>query len=204
MTRGAFFAQFERHLLVGKPKREEIIAELQSHLAELSKSADPSVAIGDPKQLAREYNRTHLGFFSTWLRLLLPMPLLWLGMMATVFFSHIIGFSETNFVTAENAEYSLHIPSMPVTSAILMVIPWRVIGFAYGITVLSGFTLAFFATALYTPGSLVVKIAGGLLAGIGMNMLWPIVLTIIVSITLMVFLWLKRIVRALTHHQERT
>lgn len=54
---------FQRTLLVDEPKRSEILAELRQHAQ--------AKALGEPKRIAREYNRTHIGFFSSNIRMLL-------------------------------------------------------------------------------------------------------------------------------------
>lgn len=54
MKINTFFAAFEHHLLVAEPKRSEIIRELRQHGEQ---------QLGNPKRLAQEYNRTHIGFF---------------------------------------------------------------------------------------------------------------------------------------------
>ncbi len=71
MTREEYLAQFERHLIVGEPKRNELIAELSTHLDELTDHDDALTIIGNPKRLADKYGRTHIGFFRTWRRLLI-------------------------------------------------------------------------------------------------------------------------------------
>lgn len=68
MNTETFFQQFKRHLLVAEPKQSEIIRELRQHGEQ---------QLGDPKQLAKRYNRTHLGIFCTPLRLTLIPVLGW-------------------------------------------------------------------------------------------------------------------------------
>ncbi len=63
MTKDTFFKNFEHHLLVGSPKREEILAELKTHMGELE--SDDSAVLGNPKVLAWQYNRTHIGFLGS-------------------------------------------------------------------------------------------------------------------------------------------
>lgn len=58
MTRAEYLTQFERHLRVAEPKRGEIIAEIVTHLDEVD--GGPK-ALGDPKTLAKRFNRTHIG-----------------------------------------------------------------------------------------------------------------------------------------------
>lgn len=65
MTNEQFLITFERHLNVGGPQREEIIAELNSHLKEQSPEK-----LGDPKELARKSNRVHIGWLSSFSQLL--------------------------------------------------------------------------------------------------------------------------------------
>ncbi len=65
MTKETYLAEFERHLRVGDTKRGDIIAELNTHLEELSSNEHPETVLGDPKPLATRYNRTHIGFFSS-------------------------------------------------------------------------------------------------------------------------------------------
>lgn len=67
MTKDVFFKNFEHHLLIGSPKREEILAELKTHFDELG--MDDPMVLGDPKALARKYNRTHLGLVYSPVRL---------------------------------------------------------------------------------------------------------------------------------------
>jgi len=69
MTNEQFLTTFQTHLNVGGPERDEIIAEMKSHLEE-----EMAEKLGDPKQLAEKSNRVHLGLFSSmrkllWLRL---------------------------------------------------------------------------------------------------------------------------------------
>jgi hypothetical protein len=72
MTNNQFLTAFQHHLNVGGPQRDEIIAEMKSHLEE-----EGTKKLGDPKMLAQKSNRVHLGFFSSF------KMLLWLRM--TVF-----------------------------------------------------------------------------------------------------------------------
>lgn len=58
MTNEQFLHDFSRHLAVGGPKRDEIVAEVTSHLQE--QSADK---LGDPQLLAHKTNRVHVGLF---------------------------------------------------------------------------------------------------------------------------------------------
>lgn len=67
MTKEVFFKEFERHLLVGSPKREEILAELKTHMDELR--AVDAAELGNPKSLARQYNRTHVGLLGSRIRM---------------------------------------------------------------------------------------------------------------------------------------
>jgi len=60
MTNDQFLQMFNRCLVVGGRKRDEIVAEVASHLQE--QSADK---LGDPALLARKINRVHLGFFAS-------------------------------------------------------------------------------------------------------------------------------------------
>jgi hypothetical protein len=60
MTNEQFLQAFNRHLVVGGLKRDEIIAEVTSHLQE--QSADK---LGDPVLLAHRTNHVHLGFFAS-------------------------------------------------------------------------------------------------------------------------------------------
>ncbi len=69
-----YISIFERHLLVGEPKRGEILAELSQHIKELKPDADIIASIGNPNQLARTYNRTHIGLLHSRVLLFL-MPL---------------------------------------------------------------------------------------------------------------------------------
>ncbi|MFA6553607.1 MAG: hypothetical protein WCT27_04220 [Patescibacteria group bacterium] len=60
MTNEQFLQVFKHYLAVGGRKREEIVAEVASHLQE--QSADK---LGDPALLARKTNRVHLGLFAS-------------------------------------------------------------------------------------------------------------------------------------------
>lgn len=60
MTTEQFLNAFRHSLTVGGQKREEIIAEVSSHLQE--QSADK---LGDPVRLAQRTNRVHVGFFAS-------------------------------------------------------------------------------------------------------------------------------------------
>lgn len=75
MTRDEFLTQFEKHLLVGEPKRSELIAEITHHLTD-----DPTSQTSDPVALAKKLNRTHLGIFSSWSRLV------WLALIMAALF----------------------------------------------------------------------------------------------------------------------
>lgn len=86
MTATTFFVQFERSLRVGEPKRAEIIAELRTHFDE--HGSDPAT-LGDPKRLAQQYNRTHVGILG-------EQPYLHLTPIVTllaIFFIHAIRLS---------------------------------------------------------------------------------------------------------------
>jgi hypothetical protein len=60
MTKEQFLEVYNRHLNIGGRKRDEVVAEVASHLQE--ESADK---LGDPVLLARNTNRVHLGFFAS-------------------------------------------------------------------------------------------------------------------------------------------
>lgn len=64
MTSEQFLAQFEAHLRVAEPKRSEIVAETESHIAERQE-------LGDPKTIAQALNRVHLGIIHTENRLVI-------------------------------------------------------------------------------------------------------------------------------------
>ncbi|MBI4093120.1 MAG: hypothetical protein HY420_04320 [Candidatus Kerfeldbacteria bacterium] len=79
-----YLTEFERHLRVGEPKRGEIIAELKTHLDEID-GGDPFTALGDPRELTRKYNRTHIGFFSTSTRLFItPFAIVTINLIVTI------------------------------------------------------------------------------------------------------------------------
>lgn len=65
MTKTGYITDFERHLRVAEPKRNEILAELKTHLEE---AENPKI-LGNPKRLARSYNRTHIGLLFSPLRI---------------------------------------------------------------------------------------------------------------------------------------
>lgn len=73
MNFNQYVTEFEHHLRVGEPKRSEIIAELNTHLDELSQNESPEAALGDPRTLAAKYNRIHIGFFSSPLRIAISL-----------------------------------------------------------------------------------------------------------------------------------
>lgn len=77
--------------MVGEPKRGEIIAELKTHLDDLN-NKNPST-LGEPKQLAKQYNQAHLGIFYDPRRLLWAPALIWLTMLLSIFGSYYAGFS---------------------------------------------------------------------------------------------------------------
>lgn len=60
MNNQFFSTTFEKHLNVGGQQREEILAEVNSHLEEVSANK-----LGDPKKIARKSNRVHLGLLSS-------------------------------------------------------------------------------------------------------------------------------------------
>lgn len=71
MTREGFLTIFEKRLDVAKPRRSEIVAETTAHPAE-------GKNLGDPKRMARQFNRVYFGRFGTfeWLiarAMLLPL-----------------------------------------------------------------------------------------------------------------------------------
>lgn len=73
MTSSEFLAIFKKHLRVAEPQRASLIAEMQAHLDELESEQDPITALGYPMDLARKYNRTHIGpLGSTFLLFSLP------------------------------------------------------------------------------------------------------------------------------------
>jgi hypothetical protein len=78
MTNEQFLTTFQHHLNVGGQQREEIIAEVKSHLEE-----EGPEKIGDPKLLAQKSNRVHLGFFSSFAKLL------WLRLITFLIFEFI-------------------------------------------------------------------------------------------------------------------
>lgn len=73
MNHEQYLTEFTKRLRVAEPKRREIIAELKTHLAEPG-GTDPFTTLADPKQLARRYNRIHIGLLShRWLFYLIPL-----------------------------------------------------------------------------------------------------------------------------------
>lgn len=75
MKHSEFLSIFRKHLRVVEPKRSSLIAELRGHLDELTPSQDPVSVLGYPMDLARKYNRTHIGLLGS-LGLLLSLPTL--------------------------------------------------------------------------------------------------------------------------------
>lgn len=69
MTNVQFHKLFRDHLRIGEPARSSVLAEMQTHLNELDKNADPVQVLGRPKDLAHASNRTHIGFLSSRFRL---------------------------------------------------------------------------------------------------------------------------------------
>lgn len=76
MTSSEFLSIFEKHLLVGEPKRVEIIAELKTHISE-----GGIEQMGDPKSLARAYNITHLGSWRSVLWMFFAPFIAWFAIM---------------------------------------------------------------------------------------------------------------------------
>ncbi len=79
MTKQEFLTTFEKHLLVGEPKRSEIITELQKHA-----EVDGYTVLGKPATLAAKYNRVYLGLFHS-LPLLFGIPI-----ASWIFFEYIV------------------------------------------------------------------------------------------------------------------
>lgn len=65
MTHQEFLSLFTKHLYVGGAKRVELIDELRTHLEELHTNESAEEKIGNPRQLARRYNREHLGLLGS-------------------------------------------------------------------------------------------------------------------------------------------
>lgn len=58
MTKDQFFTIFGRHLRVAEPKRQELISEVETHFAE------QGLELGQPKHMASDLNRVHVGYGS--------------------------------------------------------------------------------------------------------------------------------------------
>ena len=69
MNTALFLKKFKHLLLIGGKKREEVIAEIYTHLNELKEKTDTEKSFGDPRRLAIKLNRIHIGFFSSYFRL---------------------------------------------------------------------------------------------------------------------------------------
>lgn len=78
MTSEEFLRVFEKHLLVGEPKRSEILVELHNHFTE-----DAQALLGNPTKLAREENRLNLGLLHSQTRLFL-VPVIVVGLGALI------------------------------------------------------------------------------------------------------------------------
>lgn len=76
MDQADYLAAFEKHLLVSSPKREEILAELSTHLGEKGN-------LGNPRQLAEEENRAHIGWFFDPVRLYF-LPVVIMALLAAI------------------------------------------------------------------------------------------------------------------------
>lgn len=75
MTREQYIAIFTKHLRVGDPVRTSIMTELNGHIDELPEHAYLIDSLGYPIDLARAYNRTHLGVWHSFI-LTLSAPFL--------------------------------------------------------------------------------------------------------------------------------
>lgn len=69
MTHGAFLTSFEHALRVVEPQRTELIEEVRGHLDDVGNLETPEDALGEPRDLAYNLNRVHIGLFHTRLRL---------------------------------------------------------------------------------------------------------------------------------------
>ncbi|MEK7570162.1 MAG: hypothetical protein AAB515_01835 [Patescibacteria group bacterium] len=80
MTHEEFLNIFRKELLVGGPRREKLVMELGQHLGELGKHTDAITEFGRPDVLAKKYSQTHLGIFSSRLKIVALFALAWLFM----------------------------------------------------------------------------------------------------------------------------
>ncbi|MFA5134262.1 MAG: hypothetical protein WC505_00545 [Patescibacteria group bacterium] len=70
MTNGQFLKDFQHHLEVGGPQRNEIVSEVRSHLQE-----QPAGQLGNPAVVAKKMNRVHLGLFASFFSLAMAATL---------------------------------------------------------------------------------------------------------------------------------
>ncbi len=96
MSSKDFLERFEQALLVGGTLRKEIITEICQHTEEIEVGKSQALDLGDPEKLAQKYNHTHLGFFHTTWRLILPPGLLYEGLLLFMLVPYILGFGSMN------------------------------------------------------------------------------------------------------------
>lgn len=65
MNHQEFLVIFKKHLRVAEPKRTSLLEEMKTHLDELPKDLDAVTTLGYPMDLARKYNRTHIGLLGS-------------------------------------------------------------------------------------------------------------------------------------------
>lgn len=107
MTREYFITEFERHLRVAEPKWGEIIAELKTHIDELPDDNQPAIALGDPKQLAARYNRTHVGWLTEFRMALLIIVATFVPLFIHQYFIDILRTRYLTFNEASASSYFL-------------------------------------------------------------------------------------------------
>ncbi len=119
MTNEQFTGDFRHHLTVGGPKREAIIAEMASHVAQQSPDQ-----LGDPAQLAKKLNRVHLGLFASFRTLAI------VAVATTLFFDVLLPYL--------GVRSSANGTDSPLLNALWMIVPFiSPILFIYGTHVVS-------------------------------------------------------------------
>lgn len=126
MTNHNFLSDFEHHLLVGEPKRGEILAELKTHLDDLN-GADP-LTLGSPKCLAQAESRIYLRFLCSPL-LLFAMPVLMLIILTAL----------KVFASVETSAQLFDGPGTEPLNNILFFVSWML---PCTVTALVGWTIA--------------------------------------------------------------
>ncbi len=110
MNQAEFLSIFEKYLIVGQPRRSEILAELKNHIDELGETGGIERLLGEPSRLAERYNRTHVGVLSTpWL--ILSIPILAVGLITGLKILFNVG-SMPPFMELTNSNLLFQIASM--------------------------------------------------------------------------------------------